>query len=83
LSTKQRGWLVRAVAARTHPGPFGTPVQVSRASLDRWIRGYRTGGFAVLVPAPRRLAPHTPDDAHLNRVRLFWSDGRSLIQSCG
>gem|GEM_PF-2158774 len=60
LSTKQRGWLVRAVAARTHPGPFGTPVQVSRASLDRWIRGYRTGGFAVLVPAPRRLAPHTP-----------------------
>jgi len=60
LSTKQRGWLVRAVAARTHPGPFGTPVQVSRASLDRWIRGYRTGGFAAAVPAPRRLAPHTP-----------------------
>ena len=60
MSTKQRGWLVRAVAARTHPGPFGTPVQVSRASLDRWIRGYRTGGFAAAVPAPRRLAPHTP-----------------------
>ena len=60
MSTKQRGRLVRAVAARTHPGPFGTPVQVSRASLDRWIRGYRTGGFAVLVPAPRWLAPHTP-----------------------
>jgi putative transposase len=60
LSTKQRGRLVRAVAARTHPGPFGTPVQVSRASLDRWIRNYRAGGFAALVPAPRRVLAATP-----------------------
>lgn len=38
LSTKQRGRLVRAVAARLHPGPFGpAPVRVSRASLDRWM----------------------------------------------
>ena len=60
LSTKQRGRLVRAVA-RIHPGPFGpAPVRVSRASLDRWIRAYRAGGFAALVPAPRRLAPQTP-----------------------
>ena len=56
LSTKQRGRLVRAVAAGSHPGPFGTPVRVCRASLDRWIREYRAGGFAALVPAPRRLA---------------------------
>jgi putative transposase len=60
LSTKQRGRLVRAVAAQTHPGPFGTPVRVSRASLDRWIRDYRAGGFAALVPAPRRVLPATP-----------------------
>jgi len=60
LTTKQRGRLVRAVAARIHPGPFGAPVQVSRASLDRWIRDYRTGGFAALVPAPRRLSAQTP-----------------------
>lgn len=60
LSTKQRGRLVRAVAARTHPGPFGAPVQVSRATLDRWIRNYRSGGFAALVPAPRRVLPATP-----------------------
>ena len=60
LSTKQRGRLVRAVAARAHPGPFGTPVRVSRASLDRWIRAYRAGGFAALVPTPRRVAPTTP-----------------------
>lgn len=60
LSTKQRGRLVRAVAAGAHPGPFGAAVRVSRASLDRWIRDYRTGGFAALVPAPRRLTAGTP-----------------------
>jgi len=60
LSTKQRGRLVRAVAAGTHPGPFGAPVRVSRASLDRWIRDYRRGGFAALVPAPRRVTAGTP-----------------------
>lgn len=60
LSTKQRGRLVRALAARIHPGPLGAPVRVSRASVDRWIRVYRAGGFAALVPAPRQLAPQTP-----------------------
>jgi len=60
LSTKQRGRLVRSVAAGTHPGPFGVPVHVSRASLDRWIRDYRAGGFTALVPGPRRVAAQTP-----------------------
>ena len=60
LSTKQRGRLVRAAAAKTHPGPFGAPVRVSRATLDRWIRDYRAGGFAALVPAPRQVQPCTP-----------------------
>jgi putative transposase len=60
LSTKQRGRLVRHVAAQTHPGPFGSAVRVSRATLDRWIRDYRTGGFASLVPTPRRVLPSTP-----------------------
>ena len=60
LSTKQRGRLVRVVATRTHPGPFGTPVQISRASLDGWIRDYRAGGFAALVPAPSRVLAGTP-----------------------
>jgi putative transposase len=59
LSTKQRGRLVRAIAARPHPGPFGAPVLISRATLDRWIRDYRAGGFAALVPAPRRVLPTT------------------------
>lgn len=60
LSTKQRGRLVRAVAAQSHPGPLGSPVQVSRASLDRWIRDYRAGGFSALVPAPRQVLAVTP-----------------------
>ncbi len=60
LSTKQRGRLVRQVAGQTHDGPFGVPVRVSRATLDRWIRDYRSGGFAALVPTPRRVLPGTP-----------------------
>lgn len=60
LSTKQRGRLVRALAEREHEGPFGAPVRVSRASIDRWIRDWRRGGFDALVPAPRKVSPRTP-----------------------
>jgi putative transposase len=60
LSTKQRGRLVRALAAREHLGPFGEPVRVSRATIDRWIRDWRRGGFDALVPPPRRVSPRTP-----------------------
>src|SRR5680860_1022429 len=58
LSTKQRGRLVRALAAQSHPGPFGTPVRVSRATLDRWIRDYRAGG--VRGPARRTRRHGSP-----------------------
>jgi putative transposase len=60
LTAKQRGRLVRSVAAGEHPGPFGAPVRVSRANLDRWLRAYRTGGFSALVPAPRQVSASTP-----------------------
>ncbi len=59
LSSKQRGKLVREIAAATHTDPFGNQIQVSRETLDRWVRRYRAGGFEVLVPAPRRLAART------------------------
>jgi transposase InsO family protein len=62
LSTKQRGRLVRALAEREHEGPFGGPVRVSRASIDRWIRAWRRGGFDALVPEPRRVGPRTPTE---------------------
>jgi putative transposase len=60
LSTKQRGRLVRELAAREHVGPFGTPVRMSRETIDRWIRAWRRGGFDALVPNPRRVSPRTP-----------------------
>ncbi|WP_134774217.1 DDE-type integrase/transposase/recombinase [Ornithinimicrobium flavum] len=54
LSTKARGRIVRAIAARSHAGPFGGTHQYSRDSLDRWIRRYRAGGFDALVPSIRQ-----------------------------
>jgi putative transposase len=59
-STRQRGRMVRELAAREHAGPFGQPVRVSRQSLDRWITAWRRGGFDALVPSPRQLQPRTP-----------------------
>ena len=59
LSTKQRGSLVRQLAATEHTGPFGRPVRYSRESLDRWIRAWRAGGFEALQPTARHLEPRT------------------------
>lgn len=60
LSGAERGRIVRALSEATHTGPDGTPVVVSRPTIDRWIRAYRSGGFAALTPTPRRVEPHTP-----------------------
>ena len=60
LTTKQRGALIRAIADTEHVGPFGNPVRVSRATVDRWIRAWRRGGFDALVPSPRHVAARTP-----------------------
>lgn len=59
LSTRQRGRLVRELASRAHDGPFGEPVIVSRATIDRWIRAWRAGGFAALAPPARQVTPRT------------------------
>jgi putative transposase len=59
LSTRQRGRLVRELAAKAHPGPFGDPVTVSRETIDRWIRAWRAGGFAALAPPARQVTPRT------------------------
>jgi putative transposase len=60
LSTRQRGRLVRELAAGEHMAPWGERVVVSRNTLDRWIRAYRAGGFEALVPKPRAGVPVTP-----------------------
>jgi putative transposase len=60
LSSRQRGAMVRAIAAREHAGPSGQPVRVTRWTLDVWIRAWRQGGFDALVPSPRQSQPRTP-----------------------
>jgi putative transposase len=60
LSTRARGRLVRTLAEREHTGPFGAPVRVSRHTIDRWARDWRSGGFEALVPRPARVTPRTP-----------------------
>lgn len=60
LSKARRGALVRSLAARDHLGPGGERVQVSRNTLDRWIRAWRAGGFQALVPKARSMEPTTP-----------------------
>ena len=61
LSARERGLLVRALAAREHLGPDGRWVRVSRTTLDRWIRSYRDGGFPALVPRSRQMPNKTPE----------------------
>jgi putative transposase len=59
LSAAQRGKLVRQLAAQVHIGPTGDLVTASRASLNRWIQRYRTGGFDALIPGRRHIGPRT------------------------
>lgn len=60
VSNRARGILVRQLAQAEHTGPTGERVRVSRVSLDRWIRAWRTGGFDALVPSVRHAEPRTP-----------------------
>jgi putative transposase len=60
VSPRERGQMVRALAAKEHIDPMGRSVQYSRDHLDRWIRRWRRGGFDALVPAGR--APYARTD---------------------
>ncbi|MDA8368135.1 MAG: DDE-type integrase/transposase/recombinase [Actinomycetota bacterium] len=68
LTTRQRGVLVRALAASEHVGPAGRLTRVSRVTIDRWIRAWRAGGFEALAPASKSGAPIT-DQAVLDLAR--------------
>ena len=63
LTSRQRGALVRKLAAGPHTDPDGRTVRITRWTLDRWILKYRDGGFEALVPEPRQCAPRTDADA--------------------
>src|SRR6266545_3985549 len=62
LGSRQRGAMVRGIAAREHADPSGRPVRVTRWTLDVWIRAWRQGGFDALVPNPRQSQPRTPPE---------------------
>lgn len=57
LSTRQRGPLVRELAAVDHPWPFGGTRRYSRETLDRWIKAWHVGGFDGLKPGERACTP--------------------------
>lgn len=59
LTTRERGALVREIAAKLHVHPTDGLRQVARGTLDRWIRAYRRGGFEALKPALREVEPRT------------------------
>ena len=60
LTPRQRGALVRTLAAEPHTDPDGRIVRITRWTLDRWILKYREGGFDALVPSARQSQPRTP-----------------------
>ena len=83
LNPAERGLLVRHLASRDHTGPDGERVVVSRSTIDRWIRLWRTGGFNALVPESRtahsKIAPSFLELAvALKRER----PARSAVQVC-
>ena len=70
LSTKQRGRVVRGIAGQVHAGPGGRGVQVSRKTIDRWIRAWRKGGFEALLPSGRKCEPAPGKRAHYIAAHL-------------
>lgn len=62
LSKRERGAMVRAIAAQSHTDPFGRVVKLTRWTLDRWIQDWRRGGFDALIPSPRQSQPRTPPE---------------------
>jgi putative transposase len=62
LTSRQRGVMVRELAAREHADLSGRPVRLTRWTLDRWIRLWQRGGFDALVPSPRQSQPRTPPE---------------------
>ena len=83
LSTRQRGRLVREIAAGAHQHPDGMEVTVGRSTLDQWIRAWRAGGFEALKPKPRALSPKVPDEVlHLAEALKREDPARTAAHIC-
>jgi putative transposase len=83
LAARERGALVRQIAARSHAHPDGSSRTYSRVTIDRWLRAWRTGGLDALRPAERsdtgvvRAHPELFSEAAALRLEL---PGRSAAQ---
>jgi putative transposase len=53
LTPRERGRIVREVAARVHEHPDGSDWVVCRGTVDRWLRDYQAHGLEGLKPKPR------------------------------
>jgi putative transposase len=91
LTAKQRGLVVRRIAAEAHPAPGGGTRTVSRETVDRWVRAWRRGGLMALRPSGRQSAPRTPVEvldtaAALKRERPDRTAAqvrRVMVRACG
>jgi len=76
LTPKERGALVREIAARSHTHPDQTVRHYSRATIDRWLRAWRRSGLQALRPEVRsdtgavRAHPELADEAAALRLEL-------------
>jgi hypothetical protein len=83
LTARERGALVRQIAARPHAHPDGSSRTYSRQTIDRWLRVWRAGGLDALKPAERsdtgivRAHPELFAEASALRLEL---PGRSAAQ---
>ena len=81
VGARERGALVRALVSVDHVGPDGRRVEVSAPTLRRWLRAWRAGGFAGLVPGVRAQPTRTPA-AILDRAEVLKREapGRTAAQ---
>lgn len=88
LSAGERTRLRREILERQHvlPGE-GNAKTVSARSLRRWLQAYREGGFAALLPRPRRdkgkarrIAPEVLDKAVALREAVPARSVRQIIE---
>ena len=76
LTGAERGDIVRRIAGRVHVHPDGTDRRYSRATIDRWLRQWRTHGLDGLRPQQRgdtgivRTHPELADVAAALRIEV-------------
>jgi putative transposase len=76
LTGAERGGIVRLIAGSVHAHPDGTDRRYSRATIDRWLRQWRTHGLDGLRPQQRgdtgivRAHPEMADVAAALRIEI-------------